>query len=344
CQNSTAPSLPTTSDNGVVGTWSPTSIDTSSSGTYTYTFTSNSTCDVVVTMDIVITPQVTPTFTQIGTLCQNSTAPVLPTTSDNGVVGVWSPATIDTSVLGTLTYTFTPSTTCDVTVTMDVTIASETLPTFAITSTYCQNEVASALPTTSDNGIVGTWLPASIDTSVSGVTTYEFTPNAGQCASSYTLTVSVDPTQSISFDGVDVCSGSVVDFPTVTAEGYTLTGTWSPSVITTTTNSTYTFTPSDSCYGVGTFEIVVNGCTIPKGFSPNGDGNNDTWDLSSFNIKKVEVFNRYGLKVYSKRNYVNEWGGKSDNGDELPTGTYYYMIDFEDRPSVTGWVYINRGE
>ncbi|MDK2772637.1 MAG: gliding motility-associated C-terminal domain-containing protein, partial [Flavobacterium sp.] len=150
--------------------------------------------------------------------------------------------------------------------------------------------------------------------------------------------------QSISFDGVDVCSGSVVDFPTVTAEGYTLTGTWSPSVITTTTSSTYTFTPSDSCYGVGTFEIVVNGCTIPKGFSPNGDGNNDTWDLSSFNIKKVEVFNRYGLKVYSKRNYVNEWGGKSDNGDELPTGTYYYMIDFEDRPSVTGWVYINRGE
>lgn len=344
CQNSTAPSLPTTSDNGVVGTWSPASIDTSSSGTYTYTFTSNSTCDVVVTMDIVITPQVTPTFTQIGTLCQNSTAPVLPTTSDNGVVGVWSPATIDTSVLGTVTYTFTPSTTCDVTVTMDVTIASETLPTFAITSTYCQNEVASALPTTSDNGIVGTWLPASIDTSVSGVTTYEFTPNAGQCASSYTLTVSVDPTQSISFDGVDVCSGSVVDFPTVTAEGYTLTGTWSPSVITTTTSSTYTFTPSDSCYGVGTFEIVVNGCTIPKGFSPNGDGNNDTWDLSSFNIKKVEVFNRYGLKVYSKRNYVNEWGGKSDNGDELPTGTYYYMIDFEDRPSVTGWVYINRGE
>jgi len=85
-------------------------------------------------------------------------------------------------------------------------------------------------------------------------------------------------------------------------------------------------------------------CEIPKGFSPNGDGNNDTWDLSSFDIKRVEVFNRYGLKVYSKTSYTNQWSGKSDTGNELPTGTYYFMIEFNDRPSETGWVYINRGE
>jgi len=85
-------------------------------------------------------------------------------------------------------------------------------------------------------------------------------------------------------------------------------------------------------------------CEIPKGFSPNGDGNNDTWDLSSFDIKRVEVYNRYGLKVYSKTSYTNQWSGKSDTGNELPTGTYYFMIEFNDRPSETGWVYINRGE
>ena len=61
-------------------------------------------------------------------------------------------------------------------------------------------------------------------------------------------------------------------------------------------------------------------------------------------MKKVEVFNRYGLQVYSKNDYTNEWGGKQDNGNALPSGTYYYTIEFYDRESVTGWVYINKGE
>src|SRR5260370_29995272 len=60
-------------------------------------------------MDITITAQVTPTFTQIGPLCQFSTAPALPGTSTNGVTGTWSPATINTTTAGTATYTFTPN-------------------------------------------------------------------------------------------------------------------------------------------------------------------------------------------------------------------------------------------
>jgi hypothetical protein len=56
--------------------------------------------------------QVTPTFTQIGPLCQNSTAPALPATSDNGFAGTWNPATISTATVGTTTYTFTPTDPC----------------------------------------------------------------------------------------------------------------------------------------------------------------------------------------------------------------------------------------
>jgi flagellar hook assembly protein FlgD len=48
------------------------------------------------------------------------------------------------------------------------------------------------------------------------------------------------------------------------------------------------------------------------------------------------------MKVYSKSNYTNEWGGKSDNGDELPDGTYYYVIDRNNGEAITGWIYINR--
>ena len=87
-------------------------------------------------------------------------------------------------------------------------------------------------------------------------------------------------------------------------------------------------------------EIVS--CDIPKGVSPNGDGFNDTWDLRGYNVKRVEIFNRYGTKVYSKSNYVDEWHGQSDNSNELPDGTYYYVVEFNDSPVKTGWVYINR--
>ena len=48
------------------------------------------------------------------------------------------------------------------------------------------------------------------------------------------------------------------------------------------------------------------------------------------------------MKVYSKSNYKNEWYGKTDDGQELPDATYYYVIEFESGKSKTGWVYINR--
>ena len=77
--------LPGTSNNDITGTWRPATINTSTAGTTTYTFTPTDQCATTSTMDIVITTQVTPTFTQIGPLCQNSTAPALPATSNNGL-------------------------------------------------------------------------------------------------------------------------------------------------------------------------------------------------------------------------------------------------------------------
>ena len=83
-------------------------------------------------------------------------------------------------------------------------------------------------------------------------------------------------------------------------------------------------------------------CDIPKGISPNGDDKNEFFDLSNLNVKKLEIFNRYGMKVYSHLNYKKEWDGRTDNGQELPDGTYYYLIEFENRESTTGWVYLSR--
>jgi hypothetical protein len=135
-------------------------------------------------------PQATPTFAQIGPLCQNSTAPALPGTSSNGFAGTWSPSTINTATLGTTTYTFTPTNPCAAVRTMDIVISTQITPTFTAVAPICSGATLAALPTTSNNGITGTWSPALNNTAT---TTYTFTPAAGQCATTTTLTITVNP-------------------------------------------------------------------------------------------------------------------------------------------------------
>src|SRR5258705_772054 len=129
----------TTSNSNNTGSWIPATINTSTVGTTTYTFTpAAGQCAVPVTMDIVVTTQITPTFTQIGPLCQSSTAPLLPTASNNNINGSWSPATINTATAGTTTYIFTPAARqCAVSVTMDIVITTQLTPTFTQIRPLC---------------------------------------------------------------------------------------------------------------------------------------------------------------------------------------------------------------
>ena len=84
-------------------------------------------------------------------------------------------------------------------------------------------------------------------------------------------------------------------------------------------------------------------CDMQRGISPNNDNLNDNFDLRFASVQQLEIFNRYGTKVYSKMDYTNEWIGQSNAGEELPDGTYYYVIEFKNnQPSKTGWIYINR--
>ena len=105
-----------------------------------------------------------------------------------------------------------------------------------------------------------------------------------------------------------------------------------------------TFTDSGcSANPVGVTVIQLQNCIIPQGISPDGDGKNDTFDLSNFGVKRIEIFNRLGTLVYSKDNYTNEWYGQSNNGNELPVGTYFYTMVYEGgAKQMSAWVYINR--
>ena len=72
----------TSNNPAITGTWSPATISTATAGTTTYTFTpAAGQCATTATMNIVVTANITPTFTQIGPLCQGSTAPALPASS-----------------------------------------------------------------------------------------------------------------------------------------------------------------------------------------------------------------------------------------------------------------------
>lgn len=110
CQNSTAPTLQNPSNNNVTGTWSPTAINTATTGQTPYTFTPDpGQCANSVTLDITINPNLDPTFTLINDVCINSTPETLPLESDNFITGTWSPPTIDVSQSGSSNYIFTPS-------------------------------------------------------------------------------------------------------------------------------------------------------------------------------------------------------------------------------------------
>ena len=109
------------------------------------------------TLSITVDPLITPTFTPVDDVCQNSAAPALPTTSINGITGTWSPA-VSTATPGTTTYTFTPDAgQCATTTTLSITVDPLVTPTFTPVDDVCQNSAAPVLPTTSINGITGTW-------------------------------------------------------------------------------------------------------------------------------------------------------------------------------------------
>ncbi len=187
----------------------------------TLTETNSSGCDSVVSVTVTVHPQVTPTFTQLGPFCENSLPPALPGTSLNGITGTWSPATITTTVTGPTTYTFTPNTAsqCGLPTTMVITITPQVLPTFTQLGPFCENSTPPALPGTSLNGITGTWSPATITTTVTGPTTYTFTPNtASQCGLPTTMVITITPAPVPTINcHPDICSGTSGDVFTTEA-------------------------------------------------------------------------------------------------------------------------------
>ncbi len=117
------------------------------------------------------------------------------------------------------------------------------------------------------------------------------------------------------------------------------------------------FTGADSfqyalCNGFGlcdsawVYIAVLPQFEIPNAFSPNGDGVNDFFDIrgiTEFPDNELVVFNRWGSEVFRTRSYTGDWPGLAGNGQELPSGTYFYQLDLgPGQESFAGFVVIHR--
>ncbi|TRX23315.1 T9SS type B sorting domain-containing protein [Flavobacterium franklandianum] len=188
------------------------------------------------------------------------------------VTGVWSAPSnyVVTGVLPGQSVTFTitaigaPS--CVIssqteTCNSDCTIAQIITPTFGTTPTsYCLNDVV-VLPTTSTNGITGTWSPIPVDTSTMGANIYTFTPNPTSfpCALKTTLRITVEPIVP-DFNDFSLCFGDIA--PTlspVSPNG--ITGVWNPTTVDNMNSASYVFTPDPGqpCTpSIKTINVTVN--------------------------------------------------------------------------------------
>lgn len=87
------------------------------------------------------------------------------------------------------------------------------------------------------------------------------------------------------------------------------------------------------------YAIFPPDITIPNVISPNGDDTNDFFviDNIQFWTNELTIYSRWGNKVYEARNYRNQW-----KADDLPDGTYYYVLRLNDRQEYAGHVTVLR--
>jgi gliding motility-associated-like protein len=104
-----------------------------------------------------------------------------------------------------------------------------------------------------------------------------------------------------------------------------------------------TITNQYGCEMTNDIEVVRNLCFIPNVITPNDDQTNENLDLTGFEVSKLEIYNRWGRKVYEKSNYLDEWHGQNMNGGTLPDSTYYYVIKLSTSEIKTGWIFLSRG-
>jgi gliding motility-associated-like protein len=344
CSGAALSDLPTRSTNNISGIWSP-AMNNMATTTYTFTPDVSEICVEIITLEIAVNPIIIPIFTQVDAICSGAAFSDLPTTSNNGVLGGWSPAMNNTL---TTTYTFIPdlSETCALNQRMTITVNQTVIPIFDPVAAICEGELLTNLPTTSKNGVLGGWSPAMNNMAT---TTYTFTPDASEiCAEITTLEIGVHEIINSNLDVRIVVNkldyNQSVEVDVANAVGfyeYKLdSGLWQDSNL-------------FENLIVGKHSIAArekSGCNMeltiwfllidyPRFFTPNGDGINDTWNVKGLESQPeavITIFDRFGkiLSVFKadELGWNGIWNGKSARSN-----SYWFKVSYfemEDRPKT----------
>lgn len=300
-------------------TYSPPSIGTY----YAETITISSGCRSNTRTAVTLLPAISITSSGPTTLCTNTNTSITLVASDVNATLNWTASSSDVTgfsngsgttinqtlqyngaTSGTVTYVVTPilngcegtPETIIVTVTPSTTIALVFPP---LTTTYCLNAIPENLPSASSNAspILGTWSPSAINTSISGTTTYTFTPQTGACEiiTPYQINITVGNNFSPDFPStISLCSGDTPPILATTSPNG-ISGTWSPATIDNLTSGNYTFTPSlGSCANPQTISVTILES-----------------QLQSFSYSVSGIFTE----------------NQSITINAFPTGNYYYQLD-----------------
>lgn len=123
-----------------------------------------------------------------------------------------------------------------------------------------------------------------------------------------------------------------------------------------TTYYAVSFNPETGCMNTERMAVTVDltncdpedyGFFIPDGFSPNGDGRNDTFFVPNIEVifpdYTLEIINRYGATMFKGDRNKPAWNG-SNGGQVAPNGVYFYIINYnkEGHAPVQGRLYLNR--
>ena len=288
---------------------------------------------------------VTPTFNPIQTsYCLNEVV-VLPTTSTNTtpITGTWSPFPVDTSTMGTTTYTFTPdpvSFPCALETTLSISV-EPIEPDFNDFS-ICSGDTPPILSPVSPNGISGVWNPSMVDNMNSA--SYVFTPESGQpCTpSNKTINVTVNPSNAIlSLDWTVTdafTKNQIVTVISPVGVNYLYqmdSGPFQNSPVFENVASglhSITVIDANGCSELTDNNVLVIG--YPKYFTPNGDSYNDTWNIPGLsnisNNSRIYIFDRYGKLLKDLSPKGTGWDG-TYIGQPMPADDYWFTVEYSEQ-------------
>lgn len=275
-----------------------------------------------------VTVNANPTITGNTVICPNTTSQLTGTgapagnnawsSSNTGIATVSNTGLVSAISFGTATITYTASTGCSGTTTVNVT--NPTAPTFNPIAAVCSGGIIS-LPGTSTNNIQGTWTPAVNNTQT---TTYTFTPSAGQCATTAQQTVNVNPNPTIS--GVNsLCPNASIQLTgsgTAAANNAWISGTPANGTVTSTGlvtgvaagNTIITYTNSNGCTATQNVTVHAN---------PTANAGQDQTLCSGGNATLT------GTAIGGSAPYTYSWNNGVQQGVPFPlnaTGTYTLTV------------------